>query len=237
MIEVEEVRFAYEEATMCFSLRVARGECMAVIGPSGGGKSTLLSLIAGFEAPTSGRILIDGEDMGGHRPDQRPTTTLFQEHNLFSHLTVEQNIGLGLHPGLKLTADHRGEIDEALERVGLAGLHKRFPAELSGGQRQRVALARTLVRRKPILLLDEPFSALDPPLRRAMLDLVDDIRRDRALTIVMVSHDPNDAARIAGRTAFIEAGRVVGVYGTDALAGAAPPPELAGYLGRRGERE
>jgi thiamine transport system ATP-binding protein len=231
MIEIDRLGFAYGAMTMQFSLTVARGECLAVIGPSGAGKSTLLSLIAGFETPLDGRIVIDGIDVSGLRPDQRPTTTLFQEHNLFSHLSVERNIGLALDPGLKLTREHRREIDAALERVGLAGLHKRFPSELSGGQRQRVALARTLARRKPVLLLDEPFSALDPPLRRSMLDLVDDIRRDRGLTIMMVSHLPDDAARIAERTAFIEAGRVVGVYETEALTGDAPPSEIEGYLG------
>lgn len=230
MIEIDRLSFAYGALSMRFSLTVTRGQCMAVIGPSGAGKSTLLSLVAGFESPLDGRVLIDGGDVTGMRPDQRPTTTLFQEHNLFSHLNVEQNIGLALDPGLRLTREHRLEIDAALERVDLAGLHKRFPSELSGGQRQRVALARTLARRKPVLLLDEPFSALDPPLRRSMLDLVDDIRRDRGLTIMMVSHLPDDAARIAERAAFIEAGRVVGVYETAALTSAAPPPEIAGYL-------
>jgi thiamine transport system ATP-binding protein len=230
LIEIDNVEFAHGSLRMHFSLSVSGGECMAVIGPSGAGKSTLLSLIAGFETPLAGRILVDGVDIGGLRPDRRPTTTLFQEHNLFSHLDVEQNIGLALDPGLKLTLTHRWEIDAALDRVGLAGLNKRFPSELSGGQRQRVALARTLARRKPILLLDEPFSALDPPLRRSTLDLVDEIRKDRGLTILMVSHDPNDAARIAERTAFIEDGRVVAVYKAKEMLGDTPPPEMAGYL-------
>lgn len=230
MIEIDQLRFAYDDMSMCFSLRVARGDCMAIIGPSGAGKSTLLSLIAGFDEPLGGSVRIDGVDVGDLRPDRRPVTTLFQEHNLFSHLSVEQNIGLALHPGLKLSAAHRREIGEALDRVGLTGLDKRMPAELSGGQRQRVALARTLARRKPVLLLDEPFSALDPPLRRSMLDLVDDIRRDRGLTIMMVSHLPDDAERIAERVAFIEDGHVVGVFETDRLFGDNPPPEIAAYL-------
>jgi len=232
MIEIDCLSFAYGAMTMRFSLRVRPGECMALIGPSGAGKSTLLSLIAGFETPLDGQVSVDGIDVGAMRPDQRPMTTLFQEHNLFSHLSVEQNIGLALHPGLKLTSAHRREVDEALERVDLAGLNRRFPATLSGGQRQRVALARTLARRKPVLLLDEPFSALDPPLRRSMLDLVNDIRRDRGLTIIMVSHLPDDAAWIAERTAFIDAGRVIGVYETDLLFSDTPPPEIAEYMFR-----
>ena len=235
MIEIDRLRFAYDDMSMCFSLSVAPGECLAVIGPSGAGKSTLLSLIAGFETPLGGSVLIDGVDLGDLRPDRRPVTTLFQEHNLFNHLSVEQNIGLALHPGLKLDAGHRREIAEALERVGLAGLERRMPAELSGGQRQRVALARTLARRKPVLLLDEPFSALDPPLRRSMLDLVDGLRRDRGLTIMMVSHLPDDAARIAQRLAFIEEGHVVGVFEIDTAFGKNPPAEIAAYLDRPAE--
>ena len=229
MIEIDELRFAYGTMSMRFSLRVQPGECMALIGPSGG-ESTLLSLIAGFETPLGGCVCVDGVDVGAMRSDQWPVTVLFQEHNLFSHLSVEQNIGLALHPGLKLTSVHRWEIDEALECVDLAGLNRRFPAELSGGQRQRVALARTLARRKPVLLLDEPFSALDPPLRRSMLDLVNDIRRDWGLTIIMVSHLPDDTARIAERIAFIDAGQVAEVYETSLLFSDTPPPNIGGFM-------
>ena len=232
MIEIDRLRFAYDEMAMCFSLRVERGACVAVIGPSGGGKSTLLALIGGFETPLGGRVLIDGVDQGGLPPDRRPVTTLFQEHNLFGHLNVGKNIGLALDPGLRLNAGHRREIGEALERVGLAGLERRLPAELSGGQRQRVVLARTLAGRKSVLLLDEPFSALDPPLRRAMLDLVDEIRADRGLTIVMVSHQPDDAQRIAERVAYIESGRVVGAWDGAMLFGDNPPAEVAAFLHR-----
>jgi thiamine transport system ATP-binding protein len=235
VIEIDRLRFAYEAIQMEFSLQVSRGECLAIIGPSGAGKSTLLSLVGGFETPLSGRIVIDGKNIGDLRPDARPVTTLFQEHNLFAHLSVEQNIGLALDPGLKLTAAHRQEIGEALERVGLSGMDRRMPAELSGGQRQRVALARTLARRKPVLLLDEPFSALDPPLRRSMLNLVDDIRRDRDMTILMVSHLPDDAERIAQRVAYIENGRVLGVYETGRLFGNDPPAEIAAYLHKPAE--
>ena len=232
MIDIDRLSFAYEDMPMCFSLQVARSECMAIIGPSGAGKSTLLSLIAGFERPLGGSVLIDGVDLGDLRPDQRPVSTLFQEHNLFSHLSVEQNVGLALHPGLKLDLGHRRDISEVLERVGLTGLERRMPAELSGGQRQRVALARTLARRKPVLLLDEPFSALDPPLRRSMLELVDGIRRDRGLTIMMVSHLPDDAAHIAQRVAFVQDSHIMGVFESDRIFGENPPAELAAYLHR-----
>ena len=235
MIEIDRLRYAYDEFSMCFSLDVARGECMAVIGPSGAGKSTLLSLVGGFDKPLDGRVRIDGVDVGELTPDRRPVTTLFQEHNLFGHLSVEANIGLALDPGLRLNAAHRREIGEAMARVGLEGLERRLPAELSGGQRQRVVLARTLARRKPVLLLDEPFSALDPPLRRAMLDLVDEIRRDRGLTIMMVSHQPDDAQRIAERVAYIENGEVVGVHDKAVIFGDDPPAEIAAFLHRPAE--
>src|SRR5690606_10892987 len=138
---------------------------------SGAGKSTLLSLIAGFDRPLSGSIHIGGEEVTRRKPADRPVTSLFQEHNLFAHLTAAENVGLGLDPGLRLSAGQQRAVAEALARVGLEGLDKRLPSQLSGGQRQRVTLARSLVRERPLLLLDEPFSALHPGLRLEVLDL------------------------------------------------------------------
>ncbi len=231
MLEVRDVTFRYGETLMRFSLTVERGCCQAVIGPSGAGKSTLLALIAGFAVPESGAVFIDGEAVTGLPPARRPVTSLFQEHNLFAHLTVFQNIGLGLDPGLRLTAEETATLQAALEKVGLKGMEQRLPAALSGGQRQRVALARSLVRRKPVLLLDEPFSALDPGLRAEMLDLVDQLRREQNLVVVMVSHAPGDARRIAGRTAFVHAGRVLAEGETGPLLDSAENQELRAFLG------
>jgi len=231
MLVVEDLTFRYEDMAMAFDLAVEAGECLAVLGPSGAGKSTLLSLIAGFERPLSGRVAIGGRDVTGLKPAERPVTSLFQEHNLFAHLSAGENVGLGLDPGLRLGTAQKAAVSEALARVGLEGLEQRRPAQLSGGQRQRVALARSLVRDKPLLLLDEPFSALDPGLRLEMLDLVRQLQQERGLTVVLVSHNPQDAMRIAGKAAFVARGRVLAAGPTRALLAAGEPEELRIFLG------
>jgi thiamine transport system ATP-binding protein len=222
--------FRYEDMDMRFDLTVEHGAFMAVIGPSGAGKSTLLSLISGFERPQSGRILVDGFDITPMAPAQRPCTTLFQDHNLFAHLDVERNVGLGLDPGLRLSAEQRAVVAQALADVGLTGFERRLPGQLSGGERQRVAIARCLVRHRPILLLDEPFAALGPGLRREMLDLVQALRARAGLTVLMVTHDPEDARYAADRTAFIAGGRVVMADATETVLGS-QVAEVRAYLG------
>ena len=231
MLQVEGLSFRYEDMEMAFELALGRGQCLALLGPSGAGKSTLLSLIAGFERPLAGRVMIDGADVTRWAPAARPVTSLFQEHNLFAHLNAGENVGLGLDPGLRLDAAQQQAVREALARVGLEGLEKRRPAQLSGGQRQRVALARSLAREKPLLLLDEPFSALDPGLRLEMLDLVRQLQDERGLTVVMVSHNPQDALRIAGQTAFVHDGRVLAAGPTRQLLESREPAELRAFLG------
>jgi thiamine transport system ATP-binding protein len=231
MLQLEGVRFRYEDMEMRFDLAVAAGECVAVIGPSGAGKSTLLALVAGFERPRSGRILIAGRDATRDRPAARPVTSLFQEHNLFPHLTAAQNVGLGLDPGLRLDAEGEAKVRGALAHVGLAGLEERLPAQLSGGERQRVALARSLARNRPLLLLDEPFGALGPAQRREMLDLVNALARDRGFTVLFVSHQPEDARHAAGRTIFVQDGRILCDGPTAELFSPPLPPALAAYLG------
>ncbi len=231
LLIVDSLTFRYEDMTMVFDLSVQRGDCLAVLGPSGAGKSTLLSLIAGFERPISGRVVIAGRDVTALKPAERPVTSLFQEHNLFAHLTAGANVGLGLDPGLRLNTAQKQAVTEALATVGLEGLEQRRPAQLSGGQRQRVALARSLVRDKPLLLLDEPFSALDPGLRLEMLDLVRKLQDERSLAVVLVSHNPDDALRIAGQTAFLSAGRVLAAGPTRGLLEAREPQELRSFLG------
>lgn len=230
-IDVEAVTFRYEDMVMSFDLHVAAGACYAVIGPSGAGKTTLLSLIAGFDRPLSGRVLIGGRDVTGLAPAERPVTTLFQEHNLFAHLSVAENVGLGIHPGLRLDDAGRDRVAVALAGVGLAGMDRRLPRQLSGGERQRVALARSLVRNRPVLLLDEPFAALGPALRYEMLDLVAELRAAAGLTVVLVSHQPEDARRIADRAAFLHEGHVLTEGPIPALLDSPPVPELAAYLG------
>ncbi|EPG6259112.1 TPA: thiamine ABC transporter ATP-binding protein ThiQ [Klebsiella aerogenes] len=217
MLKLNDVTWLYQHLPMRFTLSVERGERIAVLGPSGAGKSTLLNLIAGFLPPASGSLLIDGEKHNATPPAQRPVSMLFQENNLFNHLTVRQNIGLGIHPGLKLNREQRAQVTAIAEQMGMDTLLDRLPGELSGGQRQRAALARCLVRQQPVLLLDEPFSALDPALRQEMLTLVADVCQRQQLTLLMVSHSVEDAARIAPRSIVVAEGRIAWDGPTDDL--------------------
>lgn len=208
MITLTNLTWLYHHLPMRFSLSMEAGERLAILGPSGAGKSTLLSLIAGFLESNSGSLLLEGKEHSHTPPAKRPVSMLFQENNLFPHLTVAQNIGLGIHPGLKLSHQQKQTLQEIARRVGLESCLQRLPAQLSGGQRQRTALARCLIRQQPLLLLDEPFSALDPALRKEMLQLVDDVCQERNITLLMVSHSIEDAARIAPRSILIVDGRV-----------------------------
>ncbi|HCR0135910.1 thiamine ABC transporter ATP-binding protein ThiQ [Klebsiella aerogenes] len=217
MLKLNDVTWLYQHLPMRFTLSVERGERIAVLGPSGAGKSTLLNLIAGFLPPASGSLLIDGEKHNATPPAQRPVSMLFQENNLFNHLTVRQNIGLGIHPGLKLNRELRAQVTAIAGQMGMDTLLDRLPGELSGGQRQRAALARCLVRQQPVLLLDEPFSALDPALRQEMLTLVADVCQRQQLTLLMVSHSVEDAARIAPRSIVVAEGRIAWDGATDDL--------------------
>ncbi len=217
MLKLNDVTWLYQHLPMRFTLSVERGERIAVLGPSGAGKSTLLNLIAGFLPPASGSLLLDGEKHNATPPAQRPVSMLFQENNLFNHLTVRQNIGLGIHPGLKLNREQRAQVTAIAEQMGMDTLLDRLPGELSGGQRQRAALARCLVRQQPVLLLDEPFSALDPALRQEMLTLVADVCQRQQLTLLMVSHSVEDAARIAPRSIVVAEGRIAWDGATDDL--------------------
>ncbi|MGX9143032.1 thiamine ABC transporter ATP-binding protein [Mesorhizobium sp. 128a] len=207
-VRLDQVVFRYGETPFLFDVEFAASKITAIMGASGSGKSTLLNLVAGFETPQSGRVLIGGANVGASAPSARPVSMVFQENNLFAHLSVEKNVGLGRSPSLNLTQADRAAIAEALERVGLAGKEKRLPRELSGGERQRVALARVLVRDRPVLLLDEPFASLGPALRDDMLDLVASVHAERAMTMLFVTHQPEDARRIGEEMVFLDNSRV-----------------------------
>ncbi len=230
-IRCENVSFSYGEAPMAFDIAVAAGEIVALMGPSGSGKSTLLSLIAGFETPGSGRILIDDLDVTRLPPASRPVSMVFQENNLFGHLDVAANVGLGRSPALRLSDADNADIAAALARVGLGGKEKRLPRELSGGERQRVALARVLVRDRPVLLLDEPFAALGPALREDMLSLLAELHRERGMTVLMATHEPGDALAIARSIAFVEGGHVAAHRPTGDFFGPDAPDAFVRYAG------
>ncbi len=230
-IQLDKVTFAYGDTRMAFDLSVAASDIVAVMGPSGSGKSTLLNLIAGFETPASGRVLIGSSDVTALTPAQRPVSMVFQENNLFAHLSVTQNIGLGRSPSLRLTRQDHDDIAAALENTGLAGKEDRLPAELSGGERQRVALSRVLVRDRPVLLLDEPFASLGPALRREMLDLVRRLHAEHGMTVVMVTHHPDDAQALAATVAFIDNGRIAAVADTATMFSSNAPESFKAYIG------
>lgn len=208
MIRLDNLFLADDTLPMTFDLQVAEGERIAIIGPSGAGKSTLLNLIAGFVLPTQGNIWLNGENHTRSAPYERPVSMLFQENNLFPHLTVQQNLALGLKTNLKLTALEQDQIEQVADAVGLTSFLSRLPNSLSGGQKQRVALARCLLRDKPILLLDEPFSALDPELRMDMLNLIDELCHSKNLTLLLVTHQPSELTGKVDRMLRIENGRI-----------------------------
>ncbi|PZQ95483.1 MAG: thiamine ABC transporter ATP-binding protein [Cereibacter sphaeroides] len=206
------------------------GARVAVIGPSGAGKSTLLMAIAGFLELTQGRILWQDRDLGPLPPGDRPVSVLFQDQNLFPHLTLAQNLGLGISPRLRLTSEDKSRIEAALERVGLGGLGARRPSSLSGGQQSRAALARVLLRKRPVLLLDEPFAALGPALKGEMLDLVTQIAGETDALILMVTHDPDDARHFSTKTVLVADGQAAAPVDTESLF-VDPPQALRDYLG------
>ncbi|WP_314817245.1 thiamine ABC transporter ATP-binding protein [Aggregatibacter segnis] len=208
MIRLDNVFLADDALPMTFDLQVVAGERIAIVGPSGAGKSTLLNLIAGFVLPTQGNIWLNGENHTRSAPYERPVSMLFQENNLFPHLTVQQNLAFGLKTSLKLTALEQDQIKRVADAVGLTSFLSRLPNSLSGGQKQRVALARCLLRDKPILLLDEPFSALDPKLRMDMLNLIDELCHSKKLTLLLVTHQPSELTGKVDRMLRIENGRI-----------------------------
>lgn len=229
-LTLENLTLAQGDFRLSADLSIPAAARIAVMGPSGSGKSTLLAGIAGFLPPAEGRILWEGTDLSGIAPGQRPLSILFQDQNLFPHLSVAQNVGMGLRPDLRLTPEQRAAVESALDRVGLSGMGARKPAQLSGGQQSRVGLARMLLRHRPLMLLDEPFSALGPALKSEMLALVAQIADETGATLLMVSHDPADARAICPLTIVIEGNAALPPVPTGPLLDD-PPPALRAYLG------
>src|SRR5947207_3794290 len=211
IVRIEGVtrRFGAVTAVDRVDLAIERGELFALLGGSGCGKTTLLRLLAGLETPDAGRILIDGQDMTGVPPHQRPVNMMFQSYALFPHMDVAANVGYGLRRDGVARPEIEARVAQALALVRLEGLGARRPSQLSGGQRQRVALARALVKRPKILLLDEPLAALDRKLREGTRFEMVRLQEQLGLTFVMVTHDQDEAMGMASRLAVMKDGAIV----------------------------
>ncbi|HEY8630447.1 MAG TPA: ATP-binding cassette domain-containing protein, partial [Gaiellaceae bacterium] len=201
-------RYGAQEALQPTDLEIEEGEFFCLLGPSGCGKTTTLNLVGGFIAPTSGEILIRGANVNRLPPYKRAVNTVFQNYALFPHMNVRDNVGFGLKMAGTAKRDAGGRIEEALALVGLDTFADRLPAQLSGGQQQRVAVARALVNRPAVLLLDEPLGALDLKLRKRLQIELAEIHRDVGTTFVYVTHDQEEAMSMATRIAVMNEGRI-----------------------------
>ena len=230
VLEVRELVVRQGDFELSGAFTADLGARIAIMGPSGEGKSTLLNALGGYIETSSGQILVGGQDVTHALPADRGMATLFQDSNLFPHLTLAQNVGLALEPSLRLSRSDQKTVAQALSDVGLDGYGDRYPAEISGGQQSRTALARVTLMARPWLLLDEPFAALGPALRGEMLDLLATLLDKTGAGLLMVTHAPEDARRIAKQTLVISQGRMRAPLDTTELL-ADPPQELRDYLG------
>jgi spermidine/putrescine transport system ATP-binding protein len=224
-------RFGDFTAVREMELDIPRGEFFTMLGPSGCGKTTTLRMVAGFEEPTEGRVLLDGDDVTGMPAFKRPTNTVFQSYALFPHRSVEQNVAFGLQRQKVDKGEIKRRVAEELERVGLSREAKRRPAQLSGGQQQRVALARALVNRPAVLLLDEPLGALDLKLRKQLQVELKRIQRDVGITFVYVTHDQEEALTMSDRIAVMNRGVVEQVADPETVYERPSTTFVAGFIG------
>ena len=205
-----KLNFSFDESFLAISANITleAEKIYAIVGPSGAGKSTLLNLISGFSEISSGSILWNDQEISDLPPSKRNISILFQDNNLFPHLSVWRNLALAVSHWPKISNDDEGKLRSVISEIGIQGLESRKPSQLSGGQQSRVALARVLLQKNKILLLDEPFAALGPSLRDQMLQLIEKIARNRGLLVLMVTHDPADANKIAPQTIVVKNNKV-----------------------------
>ena len=224
-------RFGAFEAVKEIDLEIADGEFFTMLGPSGCGKTTTLRMIAGFEQPTEGKVMIDGDDVAGQPAYKRPTNTVFQSYALFPHMNLEENVGFGLKRKKVGKDEIKKRVAHELERVGLSREAKRKPSQLSGGQQQRVALARALVNLLRVLLLDEPLGALDLKLRKGLQVQLKNIQRDVGITFVYVTHDQEEALTMSDRIAVMNEGRIEQCAGPEDVYERPETTFVAGFIG------
>lgn len=208
MIKLEDITVQLGNFRAKFTVEINKNEWIGLIGKSGAGKSTFLNLIAGFVSPDAGALLVNNMDMSDYPASKRPVSSLFQENNLFPHLSVYQNIAIAIKPNLKLYVNEKEKIYEIIEYLNLSNKIHSSIGKLSGGERQRVALGRVMSSDKKILLLDEPFSQLDPNLRIEMLELINQIREEKNITIIMSIHTPTEAIDFVSKFLLIKDGEI-----------------------------
>lgn len=204
--EMLKLNFSLKESYLTISTNISLEpeKIYAVVGPSGAGKSTFLNLISGFASISSGSIILNGQEISHLPPAKRSVSILFQDNNLFPHLSVWRNLALAVTHWPKISRDNEEKLKAVMSEVGILGLENRKPSELSGGQQSRVALARVLLQKNKILLLDEPFSALGPSLKDQMLELIKKIAKNKKLLVLMVTHEPADAKKVASQTLVVK---------------------------------
>ncbi|MEK9567422.1 MAG: ATP-binding cassette domain-containing protein [Paracoccaceae bacterium] len=213
MIRFEDVIVQIGDFQLTVNMTVPKG-FTTVIGQSGAGKSTLLSLLSGHRELTSGKIFVDGTRVDLLPPFQRPCSTIFQEFNLFPHLTISQNLNLVCGKSFFVSDISREKIKRVLEKVGIVELIDRLPSEISGGQQSRAALARVLLQDNPILLLDEPFSALGPNQKSELIELVYSLSKEQGITVLLITHDPKDAKQVGGQCIVVKDKKALGPFET-----------------------
>ena len=204
--EMLKLNFSLKESYLTISTNISLepDKIYAVVGPSGAGKSTFLNLISGFASISSGTIIWNGQEISNLPPAKRSVSILFQDNNLFPHLSVWRNLALAVTHWPKISRDNEEKLKAVMSEVGILGLENRKPSQLSGGQQSRVALARVLLQKNKILLLDEPFSALGPSLKEQMLELIKKIAKNKKLLVLMVTHEPADAKKVASQTLVVK---------------------------------
>ena len=229
--EMLKLNFSLKESYLTISTNISLepNKIYAVVGPSGAGKSTFLNLISGFASISSGSIIWNGQEISNLPPAKRNVSILFQDNNLFPHLSVWRNLALAVTHWPKISRNNEEKLKAVMSEVGILGLENRKPSQLSGGQQSRVALARVLLQNNKILLLDEPFSALGPSLKDQMLELIKKISKNKKLLVLMVTHDPADAKKVASQTLVIKDKKVYPPLSTEKALDPINGP-LADYL-------
>ncbi|MEM6381772.1 MAG: ATP-binding cassette domain-containing protein [Pseudomonadota bacterium] len=235
MIEMEGAGISFSTgADFTYDLSISKGEGVGLIGPSGAGKSTLLAMLGGFLPIDRGSVCLDGKNHTASPPAHRPVSMMFQSNNVFDHLDVATNVGLGISPQFSRKSSDLSVVLDALNQVGLAGFEDRRAHTLSGGEAQRVALARALVRDRPVLLLDEPFAALGPSMRAGFTDLLARFKSQHHLTMLIISHSPYELQPLCERLVFIDKGSIAQDGPFDRLMDSDPDTPIGRYLGTRG---